>query len=155
MGTKKIEGITGQNRTDEIQELKCFSVKKAVLRQIAAKRVRIRRPFIFIVKRLGLESALILAILAGSFFVSAILAVFESRNSVGVGMWSDFPYHYLAFLTVSAFVAIFMADRVELLCGKCRRTAVFASCIPAVIIILGAAFFSLGAGKILSGWLSL
>lgn len=134
------------------------SMKGRVLKIIREKKIRMRRPFVFLAQRLGLESALILVLLIGALLVSLIFYFLKKTQalkhlSLGLPGVKAFllalPYDYIALFIITLILAIYFANKIELFCGRCKRTEKFAVCFFLIAIALGIFFVIMGAGDFL------
>lgn len=137
------------------------NIKSRVMETIKSKKVKMRSQFIFVAEKLGLKSAMALAIILGAIFISLLLYFIEKTHLIkflafGYPGFKIFlltlPYDYILLFALAIVSAIFFANKVELFCGKCERTHVFAAWFLFGALILGVFFGALGIGSFLGGW---
>lgn len=136
-------------------------VKNRVMEGIKSKKIKMRSRLVFLAEKLGLEGALVLAIVAGILIVSLLfyfiknlrLDEFLSMGMSGTGVFfATLPYDYVLLFIGAVALAIYFANRVELCRGKCERTDAFAVWFFLGALVLGIFFGSMGLGEILGGW---
>ncbi|HRY82700.1 MAG TPA: hypothetical protein P5232_03300 [Candidatus Moranbacteria bacterium] len=136
-------------------------VKSKVMQAIKEKRIKMRSHFVFVAEKLGLESALAVAIILGAFFISILFYFFKKTGllkflSLGIPGLKIFlltlPYEYIALFILFIILAIYFANQFELCCGNCTHTNSFAICFFALSLILGICFGAIGVGEYLKGW---
>ena len=148
-----------KDKSDKNWESGGCDVKEKVLRSIRQNKIRIRRPFVFVAERLGLESALIAAIITGALTVSVILYFLKKSGiffSERTGMpdvkmvMLALPYDYIALFIFTMLLAIYLANRIEIFCGNCERTNKFALYFFLATVVLGIFFAVMGVGDFLA-----
>lgn len=146
---------------NENSDKEAVDIKSRVMADIKRKRIRMRSHFVFVAEKLGLEGALLLAVILGAVFVSLLfyfiarirLEKFLTLGFPGVKVFfATLPYDYIIFFVLAVALAIYFANQIELFCGKCSRTDAFAVWFFLGALILGIFFGVLGIGSFLGGW---
>ena len=142
-------------------EEKKYSVKEKVMKSIRDKKLTMRSHLVFVLEKIGLESALVGAIILGALIIS-ILFYFLKKTGVlkfitlgipGIKVvLLTLPYDYIALAIACIILAIYFANQVELFCGNCTQTNRFAVYFLIGSVILGIFFGIVGVGDFLKGW---
>jgi len=137
------------------------NIKERVMKSIKEKKVTMRSRLVFVLEKIGLESALVGTIILGALIIS-ILFYFLKKNGVlkfitlgipGIKVvLLTLPYDYIALAIACIILAIYFANQIELFCGNCTQTNRFVVYFLIVSVILGVFFGILGVGDFLKGW---
>ncbi len=136
-------------------------MKSRVMGAINSKKIKMRSHFVFVAEKLGLESAMALAIILGAILISLLLYFIKKTGLLkfltfgypGMKIFlATLPYDYIILFILMVAGAIYFANRLELFCGKCERTNFFTVWFFFGALILGLFFGALGLGGILGGW---
>lgn len=142
-------------------EIHCPGIKERVMRKIKERHLKITRRWVFLAKKLNLESGLILSFLLGALLVSLTLYFFEETKlsrflSLG---WPGFkvfflslPYGYIILFGAAVLAAIYLAEKLNLPCQINTACHIIALYFLAAVIVLGIVFVFLGINKIIRGW---
>ncbi len=136
-------------------------MKSRVMGSIKTKKIKMRSRIVFVLEKLGLEGALFLVLLLGAILISLIFYFIEKirlEKFLMLGMsgteifFETLPYDYLFLFVVAVASAIYLANRLELFCGKCERTDTFAWWFFLGALGAGIMLGALGVGGFLGGW---
>ena len=145
----------------ENSDKKNLDMRSRVMADIKQKRIKMRSHFVFVAEKLGLEGALILTVLVSAVFVSLVfyfiahtgLEKFLTLGFPGAKVFFvTLPYDYIIFFLLTVALAIYLANQIELFCGKCSHTDTFMIWFFLGALVLGIFFGVLGVGNFLGGW---
>lgn len=138
-----------------------LGMRERVMREIKERHLRMTRHWVFLAKKLNLESGLVSAFLLGVLLVSLTLFFFEETKllrflSLG---WPGFkvflsslPYSYLILLGAAVFAAIYLANKLDIPCQINTACHTIALYFIAAVVIFGVLFVFLGINRIIKGW---
>lgn len=132
-----------------------------VMKEIRDKKIKMRHPLVFLARRAGLESVLILVITGAALLASIILYFLKKTNVLkfinfgwaGVKViFMTLPYDYIALFIFTILLANYILSRLDL-----NRKHKFFFNVPAVTLfvvatLIGAFFGIMGIEQIAKGW---
>jgi hypothetical protein len=136
-------------------------VKSKVMTDIRNHKIKMRSPWLFAAEKIGLESAIAVALICGTLLVSLIFYFFEKTSLLKywimgpVGMrvfFQALPYSYIILFVAFILAAVWLANRLEAFRGQSERTDHFAVLFFGGAIILGLILGALGIGRYVQGW---
>lgn len=136
-------------------------IKARVMESIKTKKIKMRSHVVFVAEKLGLEGGIFLSLLLGTIFVSLIfysiekikLGRFLTLGLPGARIFLDtLPYEYIFLFLLTLFMAIYLANSLELFCGSCERTDIFTAWFFLGALALGIFLGVMGVGAYFGGW---
>jgi hypothetical protein len=144
-----------------LPEGRMAEIKNRIMEKIKTKKIQMRSPFVFMAEKLGLESALVTAIIFGALLVSITFYFLKKTGilkflSLGAPGFKVFlltlPYDYIVLFIVTLVLAIYFANKIELFCGSCEHGNTFGFYLFLGALILGFFFAAMGVGHFFKGW---
>lgn len=148
---------------EEGNEKNPIDVRNSVMGKIKTRKIKMRSHLVFLAEKLGLESALIISLLAGAILISIFFYFFKKTGllkflSLGIPGFQVFlytlPYDYVALFLIAILLAVYFAKKLDLPCKEnmsCDRMSVL---FITLSILVGLFFILIGLHETLRGWSS-
>ena len=150
-----------EERKDQKDKKLIVNVKDKVMADIRSHKVKMKSPWVFLAEKIGLESAIMAALICGALLVSLIFYFFKKTSLLkylamgfsGVRVFFQaLPYSYIVLFVSCVLLAVWLANRLEVFRGRPERTDLFSFLFFGGTIALGLMLGVLGIGQYVRGW---
>lgn len=135
-----------------------IDVRKKVADKIAGEKIKMRHPFFFMAKKLGMRSVLVLVIVFGALAFDVVFYLLKKTGSLrflGFGtpglqvFLKSFPFDYLALFVITLLVANYLLKELDLSRGLFLFANVPIIFLLSLAIVISIFFGKMGAGEII------
>jgi hypothetical protein len=149
------------NKHPENKRIVGVDVCHKVMDKIKRDDIRMKSPFFFLAKKLGLESVLILAVFSGALLVNILLYFLKKTKLIkflafgwpGLKVFlTTLPYDYIALFIFTLILANYIVKKIDFSVKKIISVNTMVIFLFLISVFLGTFFAMIGVDQIIKGW---